>query len=118
MTKTISWHRPVLAGCVVALLGLAVLVPACTNNESKPMAANSLRQEGITASTSSEKAPSTNGKADTPKPSGEMLARVWPMYGGTVNRNMVNTFERNLPAQWEIPNKKKNKPGKNIKWAA
>src|SRR5262245_50400073 len=101
MTKTISWHRPVLAACVVGLLGSAVLIPACMRNESKPTAANSQRLEGITGPSSSEKAPATNGKADTPKPpSGEVMARVWPMYGGTINRNMVNTFERNLPVEW------------------
>jgi outer membrane protein assembly factor BamB len=34
------------------------------------------------------------------------------MFGGTPQRNMVNTVERNLPAEWDLKTKK------NIKWVA
>ena len=42
----------------------------------------------------------------------ELASRVWPMFGGTLQRNMVNAAERNLPAEWDV------KSGKNIKWSA
>jgi outer membrane protein assembly factor BamB len=38
----------------------------------------------------------------------------WPMFGGTVRRNFVNTTEKNLPETWSL---KKNKE-KNVKWKA
>lgn len=37
--------------------------------------------------------------------------RTWPMFGGTLQRNLVNTFEKNLPDYWDINS------GENIKWA-
>ena len=36
----------------------------------------------------------------------------WPMLGGTPQRNMVNTVERNMPTEWDLKTKK------NIKWVA
>jgi len=37
----------------------------------------------------------------------------WPMFGGTVQRNLVNLVEKNVPTEWSI------QPGaeKNIKWS-
>ena len=42
------------------------------------------------------------------------LARAWPMFGGSLSRNMVNTVDRNMPTSWSVD------PGKmkNIKWSA
>jgi outer membrane protein assembly factor BamB len=42
------------------------------------------------------------------------MARVWPMFGGHLDRNMVNTVDKNMPVSWDIT------PGKmkNIKWVA
>jgi len=37
-------------------------------------------------------------------------AADWPMWGGTSQRNMVNTAEKNIPDSWDI------KTGRNIKW--
>jgi outer membrane protein assembly factor BamB len=45
------------------------------------------------------------------KPAG---TRSWPMFGGTVHRNMVNLAEKGLPETWSM---KKGKEA-NIKWAA
>lgn len=42
----------------------------------------------------------------------EALARAWPMFGGSVQRNMVNTVEKDLPISWDV------RTGKNIKWVA
>jgi outer membrane protein assembly factor BamB len=46
----------------------------------------------------------------------------WPIYGGSLSRNMVNTFDKNIPAEWKIALDDKGhldeKESKNIKWAA
>ena len=34
----------------------------------------------------------------------------WPMWGGTPERNMINTREKNIPAEWDLTSKK------NVKW--
>ncbi len=44
--------------------------------------------------------------------------KTWTMYGGTVQRNMVNLIDRNIPATWQVPNPRKMQPGQGIKWAA
>src|SRR5437899_3072587 len=38
--------------------------------------------------------------------------KSWPLFGGTVSRNLVNLVEHNLPTSWSI------EPGaeKNVKW--
>ncbi len=43
----------------------------------------------------------------------EKAGRDWPLFGGTVQRNLVNLFEKNIPTTWDV------KPGaeKNIKWS-
>jgi outer membrane protein assembly factor BamB len=48
--------------------------------------------------------------ADT-APAGQ---RSWPMFGGTPQRNPVNTVDKNIPTQWDV----KEGAQKNIKWAA
>jgi outer membrane protein assembly factor BamB len=42
------------------------------------------------------------------------MARAWPMFGGSLSRNMVNTVDKNMPTEWSV------EPGKmkNIKWSA
>ena len=40
------------------------------------------------------------------------FAADWPMWGGTPERNMVNTVEKNIPDTWDVTT------GKNIKWIA
>ena len=39
-------------------------------------------------------------------------AADWPMWGGSPQRNMVNTWEKQIPVSWDV------KTGKNIKWIA
>src|SRR5947199_8532263 len=41
-------------------------------------------------------------------------AGTWPMFGGTPQRNMVNTVDKNIPTEWSVEEGKQ----KNIKWAA
>jgi outer membrane protein assembly factor BamB len=36
----------------------------------------------------------------------------WPLFGGSISRNMVNTIEHGMPTEWDIEKKK------NIKWVA
>jgi outer membrane protein assembly factor BamB len=38
---------------------------------------------------------------------------TWPMFGGTISRNMVNTVDTNIPTDWSV----KKGQQKNIKWA-
>ena len=40
------------------------------------------------------------------------MARIWPLFGGTIHRNMVNPVETNMPTEWDV------EKGKNIKWVA
>jgi outer membrane protein assembly factor BamB len=53
-------------------------------------------------------------------PSGDIQAadaapeRGWPLFGGSASRNMVNTFEKNLPTDWSVAEGER----KNIKWIA
>jgi outer membrane protein assembly factor BamB len=42
------------------------------------------------------------------------MARVWPMFGGTLQRNMVNPVEKNMPTQWSVEQGKQ----KNVLWSA
>jgi outer membrane protein assembly factor BamB len=39
-------------------------------------------------------------------------ARVWPMFGGTLQRNYVNTWDRNIAEKFDVTK------GENIKWQA
>ena len=39
---------------------------------------------------------------------------AWPMFGGTLSRNMVNTGDKNMPTEWIVEEGKQ----KNIKWVA
>ena len=47
-------------------------------------------------------------QADQGKPG----AHTWPLFGGTVQRNLVNTFEHNIASDWDLARKK------NLKWSA
>jgi outer membrane protein assembly factor BamB len=40
--------------------------------------------------------------------------RSWPMFGGTPQRNLVNTVEKNIPTAWDV----KEGAQKNVKWVA
>jgi outer membrane protein assembly factor BamB len=42
----------------------------------------------------------------------DTVARGWPMFGGSLGRNMVNTVEKNLVADFDAKTKK------NVKWVA
>ena len=44
----------------------------------------------------------------------EQTARAWPMFGGTVHRNLANPNESGLPENWSIQEGKT----KNVKWSA
>jgi outer membrane protein assembly factor BamB len=41
-------------------------------------------------------------------------ANVWPLFGGSLQRNMVNTFEKNIPTEWSV----EEGALKNVKWVA
>jgi outer membrane protein assembly factor BamB len=117
MTNFRSFRSGILALSIAGLLGVTVLISACLKSE--PAASPSKPKAGpeATAPKAAAKSPAAEPGAAVSAPASDMLARVWPMFGGSLGRNMVNTFERNLPAEWELPDKKKNRPGKNIKWS-
>jgi outer membrane protein assembly factor BamB len=46
------------------------------------------------------------------KPKAE-TGHTWPLWGGSLSRNMVNTFEMNVPTDWSV----EKGAEKNIKWA-
>jgi outer membrane protein assembly factor BamB len=48
-----------------------------------------------------------------PNPS-DVPKGTWPMFGGSLNRNMVNTSETNVPTEWSVEEGSQ----KNIKWVA
>ncbi len=50
--------------------------------------------------------PATTASADA------AAGQSWDMFGGTLQRNMVNTFEKNVPTDWDV------ETGKNIKWSS
>jgi outer membrane protein assembly factor BamB len=58
-------------------------------------------------------APGGNDAGADPPPA-QPGGRCWPLFGGTPQRNLVNTFDRNIPGDWEV------QPGqqRNIKWSA
>jgi outer membrane protein assembly factor BamB len=58
-----------------------------------------------------------SGRSDDPeKPAGGggESAHAWPLFGGTVQRNMVNLTVKDLPAEWSTEEGKEQ----NIKWVA
>src|SRR5919202_1799263 len=38
----------------------------------------------------------------------------WPLFGGSLSRNLVNTVETNVPIEWSVEEGSE----KNVKWAA
>src|SRR5262249_57090225 len=44
---------------------------------------------------------------------GGAAAGNWSMFGGTVQRNLVNTFEKNVPIDWNVEKGQE----KNVKWS-
>ena len=79
----------------VAVIGGAVGVYLATQPGGKPVIAD-------------EK------KEPREQPAAEM-ARMWPLFGGHVNRNMVNTTDRGIPDEWEV---RKDQQKQNLKWVA
>jgi outer membrane protein assembly factor BamB len=51
------------------------------------------------------------GEGDAPKGAD---TTPWPMYGGTLHRNMVNTRDKDISASWSVEEGKT----KNVKWVA
>jgi outer membrane protein assembly factor BamB len=62
-----------------------------------------------------DKTPTNPVRASEPEKPTADLARMWPMFGGNVDRNMVNLTEKGVPTDWEI---RKDHQKKNLKWVA
>jgi outer membrane protein assembly factor BamB len=56
-----------------------------------------------------------NKSADAKDQTKANSGKEWPMFGGTLSRNLVNTVDKNIPTDWNNdPDEPKNR--KNIKW--
>ena len=55
-------------------------------------------------------APAPAEKPAEVKKTKKVVAESWPTWGGQVSRNMVNSFARGIPSEWDV------ETGKNIKW--
>jgi outer membrane protein assembly factor BamB len=71
-------------------------------------------------SPSGDQAQAQNKVEDKAKADG--LLRMWPVFGGTASRNMVNLTERNIPGEWHIARSADGKgvdlkASKHLKWA-
>ena len=53
-----------------------------------------------------------NAAADKPPDKPDAANGNWVMYGGTNQRNLVNTLEKNVPTAWSVEKDKE----KNVKW--
>jgi outer membrane protein assembly factor BamB len=84
--KSLSQYRNVLALAATALVFTLVIAVVALQSPSDGTSANA-----------------------APAPNNER--RDWPMYGGTLSRDLVNTIEKNIPANWNVAN------GQNIKWS-
>ena len=40
--------------------------------------------------------------------------RAWPLFGGSMNRDMVNAVDKNVPTEWKV----QEGDQKNVKWSA
>jgi outer membrane protein assembly factor BamB len=69
---------------------------------------------GSVAAIAVRSARSPAGPARADAPAQEAPRDAWPLFGGSVFRNMVNNVDKNVPTEWSV------EPGqqKNIKWAA
>jgi outer membrane protein assembly factor BamB len=88
MTYNTPLKRLVIGGITAALFVGAVL--ACRHRFFKPVI------------------------AEEPKPAAPAAAAMgdWPMFGGSPQRNFVNTHEKNIPDKWDVKEKT------NLKWSA
>ncbi len=58
--------------------------------------------------------PSTAARGAAPEPAAPTARDAWRMFGGTNQRNMVNTVEKDVPTSWSVEEGKE----KNVKWSA
>lgn len=87
-----------IAACLLIVVA-AIVAYSLSRNQKKP-----------------ELGPTAVNAAEKEKPSaGSNSTHSWPMFGGAVERNMINLAEKNLPEEWEV---RKSETKKNLKWVA
>lgn len=104
---------------VVVFAGVLTVV-ACSNRgaqEERERAAQVAKTETAkgaskNAAASAKEAPAAKDDAKEKAPASDRGA--WPMYGGTPQRNLVNTFDKNIPIDFSIEKGSE----KHIKWSA
>jgi outer membrane protein assembly factor BamB len=70
---------------------------------------------GVVAVAATRRAGSPDEKPTDAKADNKTGDRSWALWGGSVQRNLVNLTEKNIAADWVIPKSREDK-GKNIKW--
>lgn len=94
------WQRLALFGFALAcMVGLGVTV------------ATAARQPAVQAAVKGH-FPANPGFESLPIVDRSSNERAWPMFGGSLDRNMVNLTEKNLPADVDVES------GKNVLWSA
>jgi outer membrane protein assembly factor BamB len=88
MNSPPALRRWILATCVAAVFGVVLVFLAW----QKP------------AADAAAPAKAVAGKEET---------HSWPLFGGSVNRNLVNLFEKNIPTTWSF----RGGAEKNLKWS-
>ncbi|HZY90965.1 MAG TPA: PQQ-binding-like beta-propeller repeat protein [Gemmataceae bacterium] len=89
MSKSPALRRWLSVGGTVAVLAAVLAVIACQKSVTDEAAAREAAQQ-------------------------DQAARAWPLFGGSVSRNLVNLVEKDIPTDWDVTADKQ----KNIKWAA
>lgn len=97
MNPNASRRRFLLAACALVIVGIAALINRMQDDPRR-----------------------SSGSGDNPlfakeeKPMSDM-ARMWPLFGGTPARNMVNNSDTGMPTEWET---RRSEEKKNMKWVA
>jgi outer membrane protein assembly factor BamB len=110
MSSTPVLRRWLSMGGAGVVFAAVLAVVACNRGPTvDPVAAD---DKAPADKTSADKAPADKAPADKGGKAAE--ASTWPVWGGTVQRNLVNTFEKNTPTEWNNARGKEQ----NILWSA
>src|SRR5262249_54467118 len=99
MKTTPTLRRWLSFGASVVVIGLVFAIAACQRS-GPDLTVNA-----------DEKDKKEVKKEEDRKEDSKDVGRNWPVWGGTVQRNLVNLVEKNMPTDWNVSN------DKNILWS-
>src|SRR5262249_43165361 len=99
MKTTPTLRRWLSFGASVVVIGLVFAIAACQRS-GPDLTVNA-----------DEKDKKEVKKEEDKKEDSKDVGRNWPVWGGTVQRNLVNLVEKNMPTDWDVSN------DKNILWS-